>query len=422
MKLREYQNKKVAEASPILDKYGIVYLAMQERTGKTLVALKLMDSRCKNILVLTKKGKPIEGWLDTLKAWEHKAIFKVTNYHQASKLEPIYDGIILDESHNYISAVPKTGKLYKYIKRLTYRPKVKIVYISATPHAQGRVALHPQFGLSLNSPFRNYKNYYNWHKEYGIQDLAYLPGRTAETYKKCNEDMVRDLTRHLFITGTRKSVGFSKEPCDKIHWVELSEGTKKAYNILIKKGVLSATSLPEALICDTSSRLRASLHQIEGGSLKFDTSIKKKVRNIKTGNMVNKIVKASHECIDFKNKEKIDYILENWGDTKELVIMYHYQCELPKLTRYFKNAAILQGQRYSEGVDLSMYKHLVIFSQDWSTAKYIQRRARQANKHREEDIIVHFLLSKKAISEQVYKTVAINKVNFTDPLFDRSSI
>jgi len=42
--------------------------------------------------------------------------------------------------------------------------------------------------------------------------------------------------------------------------------------------------------------------------------------------------------------------------------------------------------------------------------------------HRKEDIVVHYLLVKKAISEQVYNTVSINKKNFVDSMFERYTL
>jgi ERCC4-related helicase len=117
------------------------------------------------------------------------------------------------------------------------------------------------------------------------------------------------------------------------------------------------------------------------------------------------------------NQEKIDFILANFGDSPDVVIMYQYIAEKAKLEAHFKKATILQATSYAEGVDLSSYAHLIIYSQDWSTARHSQRRARQANMARKEPIKVHFLLSAKAISEQVYTAVAKNKVNYIDSLY-----
>lgn len=82
----------------------------------------------------------------------------------------------------------------------------------------------------------------------------------------------------------------------------------------------------------------------------------------------------------------------------------------------------MQATSYAEGVDLHKYKHLIIYSQDFSTARHTQRRARQANKARHEAITVHFLLVKKGCSEQVYKTVSVNKKNFVDSVFTRTKL
>ena len=50
----------------------IVYLSMQERTGKTLTSILVAEqTKCANILVITKK-KAIEGWEQTLKAYPVK--------------------------------------------------------------------------------------------------------------------------------------------------------------------------------------------------------------------------------------------------------------------------------------------------------------------------------------------------------------
>ena len=65
---------------------------------------------------------------------------------------------------------------------------------------------------------------------------------------------------------------------------------------------------------------------------------------------------------------------------------------------------------------------MIIYSQDFSTARHTPRRARQANKNRKDEILVHYLLVKKAISEQVYDTVSVNKTNFVDSTYIREEI
>jgi hypothetical protein len=98
--------------------------------------------------------------------------------------------------------------------------------------------------------------------------------------------------------------------------------------------------------------------------------------------------------------------------------MYHFKADKLKLEKMFKKATILQASSYAEGVDLSSFKTLVIYSQNHSTSQHTQRRARQANMHREEKIIVHYILVKGAASHKAYKAVSINKTNFVDTVFE----
>ena len=147
---------------------------------------------------------------------------------------------------------------------------------------------------------------------------------------------------------------------------------------------------------DTPMKQRTTVYMLEGG-----------------------VAKVENKYYDLPNQEKIDYIKETWGDTDDMVIMYHFIAEGQKLRKHFKNALILQGDSFAEGVDLSHKKHLIIYSMSFSTSRHIQRRARQANKNRKEPIKVHFLLVKKGISEAVYESVAKKKVNFTKNSYER---
>jgi hypothetical protein len=390
--------------------YNLVYLAMEERTGKSITSILICEKLgyCKSILIITKK-KALEGWQDTLGKFKTKKKYKLVNFHQAHKLLPSdYDTIIIDEAHSYISGYPKRSAMWKAIAMLCKNKPV--IYNSATPHAQGYQLLYNQLAVSSFSPFKEYKNFYEWYKAFGERDkqgdlltVRINAYRKAFDHKRIEAKKVLPFVEHLFITKTRAELGFEQEPEDVIHYVALNENIKTIYNHILKHKVFEFYSeelnKDITLICDSPMKLRFALHMLEGGSFKVD-----------------------QDYIVLSNTEKIDYILKTWGDSKDLVIMYNYIQDEVKLKRFFKNAAILQATSYAEGIDLSMYKHLVIYSQDFSTSKHTQRRARQANKNRTEEIKVHFLLVKNAISEQVYKAVSLNKVNFVDSLFNQMEL
>lgn len=401
----DHQITKANIADKIIKEFGLVYFNMEERTGKcgTIIALCEDLNLSKGVLVLTTK-EGIKGWKEALANLPCIQGYEVTNYHQAHKYNPNnYSIIVLDECHQYISGYPKPSKLWHNVAKLCKNKP--LIYSSATAYAEGSQLLYHQFKLSNWSPFDEFNSFYDWFKHYADRDsdgklkVTYINNQqTVIDYTAIkHEEVIKDV-RHLFVSGTRVELGFDKEPEDVVHYVELNDTTKNVYNILGKHKVIEFTSSINnkdyKLVCDSSAKLRAALHMLEGGVLKID-----------------------EEYVLLGNTEKIDYILNTWGDTSDLVIMYYYVAEKEKLEKYFHKAKILQAVRFAEGVDLSMYKHLVIYSQNWSAAKHTQRRARQANMNRTEDINVHFLLVKKAISDQVYKSCAIKKKNFVDSSF-----
>lgn len=414
------------EAVEIIKQHMIVYLAMEERTGKSLTALLVAeDLEVKDVLIITKK-KALTDWKQLLKDAKLTKSYQLVNYHQAWKLIGQYDLVLLDESHNYLSSYPKIGataaqlkkmrkkgqpnkSIYGAVKRLTKR--VPIIYISATPYAQGPQLLFHQFALSSWSPWHMYSNFYNWFRTYGrpytISIRLYGKEREVTQYDKCKAETVVEMSKHLFITKTRAELDFEHEPIDVIHHISLSDDTRRLYNELIKDKLVFLDSFHEPLVCDILAKLRSALHMLEGGVAKIDT-------------VENERIKPNYVVLN--NTEKVDFILDKFGDSKDLVIMYNYKAEKIKLEDHFRNASILQATSYAEGVDLSMFKDLVVYSQDFSTARHTQRRARQCNLHRKEPIKVHFLLVKKAISEQVYKTVSVNKRNFVDSVFIREEL
>ena len=436
---RTSQLEIAREGYKILREHMIVYLAMEERTGKTLTSI-LIAEFCKNIenvLVLTTKNalgkvnpKPHEegGWLDTIDKYGPSVNIEATNYHKAKNVTMKPDLVILDEAHNYLSAIPKYkgpkltySAIWSAVKELTYG--VPIIYSSATPHAQGYHQLFQQFKLSKWSPWKH-ENFYMWFKKYGEVSTIWVNGREVNQYTKSNSDLCEADVKHLFITKTRKELEFEYEPKDKIHYIDLDTKTKGLYNELLKDRVITIPGTDIDLIADTPMKMRTSLHMLEGGVAKISNCpehvVKRMPKNIPHIAKIKDRETRSHDLyIVLQNNEKCRYMKQIFGDTEDLVIYYNYIAEKLKLEAYFKKARVLQATSHAEGIDLVDYKTIVVYSQDFKTAKHTQRRARQASKSRTEEIIVHFLLVQDAVSEQVYETVSKNKENFVDRVFER---
>ncbi len=403
MKPRQDQINIAKKGVEIIKKYNLVYLAGQERTGKSLCGVLIFEDleKIDKILVITKKAA-IKGWLETLNMFSPGKFFEVINYHSVHKIRNCPQGIILDEAHAHISSAPKRSKMWERIATITINKP--IVFMSATPYAQGPYLLFNQLALSSWSPWMQFKNYYRWYNKYAELDkngdykqIFIGRGVYKKNYKAVDKKLVLKDVSHLFITATRKDLGFKQEPKDVVHFIDLTPKIKNVYNILLNDKVLyfENNGKDYTLICDTSMKLRFALHMLEGG-----------------------VLKVENEYIDLCSNEKVSHILKIFGDSKEVVIMYEYKADKIKLEKYFKKAKILQATTYAEGINLFTYKHLIIYSQNFSTAKHSQRRARQTHPDRKESIKVNYLLVKNAISHQVYKTVSINKTNFVDSVFE----
>ena len=389
----------------ILQKYGILYLAWEERTGKSLTALLIAEMALViKILIITKKSKPLEDWNELLETYPLNKVYHAINYHQVHNMTDIdWDLIILDESHNYVSGYPKTSKLWHDIRRFT-RGK-PIIYMSATPYAQTPALLYHQLALSNWSPFVRFKNYKHWHGTYGIPYTTWVYQKQVSMWDRVMDDKVLDEVNHLFTTKTRSELNFKWEPEDNLHYIDLEQRTIDMYNMILKDKVFE-----KGLMCieyDTKTKLRYGLHMLEGGILKqtsFELNTKGKPKRVSA-------------YFDMQNTEKIDFIKRQWGDKTDVAIMYHFIGEGKKLRNHFEHAEILQATTHAEGISLMHIEHLIIYSQDYSTSKHTQRRARQTNMERDTPINVHFLLVNKGISEEVYDTVSRNKLNYVDEMF-----
>ena len=104
MELRPYQEKLSAEALGVLKSRGIVYLAMEVRTGKTLTALNTAQLfAAKRVLFLTKKKamSSIQWDYDNFGFDYHLTIINDESLHLVNGE---FDLIIHDEHHRFGAA------------------------------------------------------------------------------------------------------------------------------------------------------------------------------------------------------------------------------------------------------------------------------------------------------------------------------
>lgn len=410
-----HQIEKAEECWNILKDTGYVYLAGKPRSGKTLTSLLIAEksAKVKSVLVLTKKAA-IPGWMkfiDSMETLTHS--YTVTNYEQIGKwdnakrkailkLNPKdYQLVIIDESHN-LGTVGKPSGRYKAIKSLCWN--MPHIHLSGTAIVESPNSIYHQMTISKFSPFKH-KNFYDYFREFGEPYYIKAGGRDIQQYDKAKIDLLMPIINSFTIYMTQEDAGIdaSVQATDKIHYVELKPSTKKIYNILQKDSIIglsldTETSESITLVCDTTMKLRTSLHMLESG-----------------------IAKIGDEYIELGNTEKIDYILNTFGDTEDTGIMCHFVGERILLGKKFKKAKIYSSSSHAEGVDLSHLKNFIILSSDYSGSKFIQRRDRIVNINGSNTTIVNHILVKKAISEQVYKKVS-KKEDFNNSTYKQTNL
>lgn len=384
MKPLPHQIELAKQIVDVIREHGLVYVSAEERTGKTLSSILAAEAlSVQKILILTKK-KALEGWEDTLNRFHHNKVYTLCNYHSAHKLgNQEFDLIILDESHSYLSGYPKVGAIWRQVAVFT--KDKPIVYLSATPSAQSLSLLYHQFKLSSWSPWHNYKNFYDWHKVYGIPHKIRAGSHLVNQYNKTKDFF--PWIKHLFVSLSRTQIGFNHEPNDVVHYVHLKAQSKVLYERLEKTQILEEYEI----LGDTPTKLLTKLHQICGSACKNETG----------------------DVVKLDGKEKLEYLLKTFGHLDKVAILAKYTAEIEMLEQFIPEGWLVgQIKRFAEGVDFSMYDTQVVYSLDFSASTYFQMRARQANYFREKPIDVHFLLVKDSVDEHVYRSVQ-DKRDFT---------
>ena len=390
---REHQIEGSKWALKTLREYGLAYLAWKERTNKSGTAILTVEKSIRKSCLIVTKKKAISGWEDHLANLPHTKRYDIINYESIHKMDPKkYDFIIMDESHHAISSVGKRSKTWMQVKRFTIgRP---ILYLSATPYAEHLGLIYHQLALSDWSPFRS-RNFYDFFRMYGVPHMTRTPYGLKETYSRYQDEKILNKISHLFNFKTRQDVGIKHEPTINLVVVKPSEYTSKLMKQWVETGVISVEG--EEILADSDMKKRTIHYQIEGSTLKL-----------------------ADRNIYLMAKEKINYIKENYNiDTT--VVMAHFIAERDLLNAVIPTLTVLSADGMAEGVDLSMYEKLVIYSMSYRTSKHTQRIARQANHNRDTPIEVDILvMDKPGIGKAIYNSVVVKEVNFTKNSYERS--
>lgn len=406
MQLRDYQEDLANRAYQIIKNNGLVYLAMEVRTGKTLTALAVAENyNASNVLFVTKKKA-----IDDIKSQAEKlgTYFKleVVNFEQLHNVTDDYDLIIIDEAHS-IGAFPTPSLRAKELKRICNGKA--IIFLSGTPTPESFSQLYHQMWVSSFSPFKDYKNFYGWARDYVEIRKKYLYGKTINDYSFAKKELIEKKTSHLFLAYTQEEAGFEALVKENILHVKMEDNTYKfAERLRIDKLITNKEG--KTVLGDTAVKLMNKLHQIFSGTVIIDTPER-----------IGKV-------FDYTKAE----FIKQYFAGKKIAIFYKFQAEQMAIKwvmgkcyedpNEFNNASdgcfISQIVSGREGVNLSTADALVFYNIDFSATSYWQSRARIQTKDRTKEAQIYWIFSEGGIEDKIYKAV-MDKKDYTLQYFKK---
>ena len=397
--LRDYQSEFANKAYLILKEKKIVYLAMEPRCGKTATALETCRLYgAKNVLFLTKK-KAISSIQNDYYSFGFDFKITVINDEQLENINNSYDLIIHDEHHRF-GAFPKPSKRVKEYKlKYSFLP---MIFLSGTPAAESYSQMFHQFWVSSYTPFNQYGSFYKWSKTFVNVKPKHLGHGVVNDYSDAKKDLIDLVIDPYILKYTQKESGFESKVNE--HVIYIPELCQNFISKLKKDKVIVGKE--ETILADSGSKMMQKIHQLESGTIKFES--------------------GKSQSLDYS---KAIFIRDKFKG-KKIAILYYYVEELELLKQVFPNHTNdlnefnttdkdFIGQQYSTalGVNLSKAEYLIFYNFGFSGTNFIQARDRMTIKER---LIndVYFVYAKGSLSEKIHQVIK-QKKNFTEAQFKK---
>jgi hypothetical protein len=401
IELRDYQVEIVEKACEIINRYNMVYLAMEVRTGKTLTAIAIAERLGIGMVLFVTKKKAIA---DIEKQAEHFPSIQVDviNYDQLHNVKDIYGFVIVDEAHS-LGAFPKPSERARELKKIAKYSEV--VYLSGTPTPESWSQIYHQLWISNFSPFKNYDGFYRWAEDFVILKKKYVFNRSINDYSYAQIEKIRAVTDKIFITFTQEEAGFKQMVQEEILTVKMADSTYKfADRLRIDKIVTNKDG--EVVLADTAVKLMNKMHQIYSGSV---------------------IVDEPERRASAFDHTKAELIRDTFQNCRKFAIYYKFIAESVILQWVFAGRIFTDPQAFAEaeegvfisqiqsgreGINLSTAEALVFYNIDFSAVSYWQARARLQTKDREAEAKIYWVFAEGGIEHKIYKAV-MDKKDYT---------
>ena len=399
--LRDYQIEISDKAAQLLKEKKIVYLAMQVRTGKTLTSLAAAYKYGASKVLFVTKKKAISDIIDQFHQAGFDIEIKVVNYESLHKYDGNYDLIILDEAHG-LGAFPMASLRAKEVKRIA--EKKPIIYLSGTPTPESYSQIYHQLYVSSFSPFKKYKNFYQWAKDFVHVKQKFYFNRAVNDYSNAKEKEIKEIIEPYMITFTQGEAGFDSFVDESVLYVKMDEAVYKLADYM-RKHKIAKNKDGETILGDTEVKLMMKLHQIYSGTVIVDEPA------------------GLHKIIDYT---KAEFIKQHFKG-KKIAVFYKFKAEYMALLWAFDKKVTFDAEQFNnsddlvfvsqivsgrEGLNLSSADALVFYNIDFSAVSYWQSRARIQTKDRTKESKIYYVFAEKGIEDKIYKAV-MDKKDYT---------
>ena len=407
IEFREYQKEIISQGVGTLKNNKFLYLAMEVRTGKTLTSLGICQKlHVNNVLFITKK-KAISSIENDYELLNPEYELTVINYESLHKTKQTkWDVVICDESHG-MGAFPKPSGRAKKVRNIILRSNPYVILLSGTPTPESYSQMYHQVYFIPNSPFAQYKNFYQFAKHYVKVVQKKIGGMYINDYSKGKIEIIEKMKPYT-INFSQKLAGFKVQTNEHILEVEIEEKTTSLINKLKKDLVIEGES--EVILADTAVKLMTKVHQLCSGTIKFESG-NSMVLDLSKAKFIKEKFKGKKIGIFYKFKEEVNALKEVFGD------------ELCTSLDEFNNSSktiALQIVSGREGISLRQAECLVYYNIDFSATSYWQSRDRMTTKDRLNNE-VYWIFSKGGIEKDIYKAV-VKKKDYTLNHFKRDFV
>ncbi|EPH98168.1 SNF2 domain protein [Enterococcus faecalis 13-SD-W-01] len=324
----------------------------------------------------------------------------LVNYYQ--RAWP-FKTVIIDELSSFKS---NGAKRFKALKKV--RPKMeRVIGLTGTPSPNTLLDLWPQIylldqGERLGKTITQYRNKYfvpaqkNGHI---VHSWKLIPGAEEAIYEKISD-----------ICVSMKAKDYLKLPprTDNIMKIELADSDKRKYKELEREYVLELSD--SDVVASNAATLSNKLLQLSNGAIYDENGEAKEIHSKKLEALESIIEEAQGQpvLVFYQYKHDLERILKKFKEAKSLDVSAG---DIEKWNDGKIPILLAHPQSAGHGLNLQKGGHIIVwFGLTWSLEYYQQANARLDRQGQTEPVIVHHLVTKDTIDEQVIESLQNKKV------------